>query len=261
MRKTMRAHGGTHQYWEDRWGRIPADDGELNLERYPGKYAKTAIQKGGEPVLEAGCGAGRVLIYYHRKGLNITGMDYVQGAVDKIKSLEPDINVTAEDIRNLPYEHGQFGVVLAFGLYHSLEDGIDLAFSETRRVMRPGGILCASMRADNLQNRIVDWLASRNTLKDAEVSFHKLNLRRSEFKKMLDDAGFDLEEMHYVENMPFLYKFRIFRHRNHDKFDEHAARGEGYRLSALGSALQKCLFGLFPGSFCNINVAVARVRS
>jgi SAM-dependent methyltransferase len=260
MRKTYRAHGGTRQYWEDRWDRIPADDGELNLDRYPGKFAEEAIALGGAPILEAGCGAGRVLIHYYRAGHQIIGMDYVEGAIDKIQQLEPGIDAFAGDIRKLPYEDGKFSVLLAFGLYHGLEEGIEEALQETRRVLRDGGVLCASMRADNLQNRIVDWLAARKFAPGVEKKFHKANYTRSEFVKLLEGAGFDVDSVRYVENMPFLYKFKIFRSSQQAVFDEHAARGEGYRLSPLGNALQKLLFGLFPGAFCNINVAIARAR-
>lgn len=257
LRNTYRSHGGTHEYWEDRWERIPADDGALNLNRYPGKFAQEAIQAGGDPILEAGCGAGRVLIHYHRLEHRITGMDYVEGAIQKIKALEPDIDAFAGDIRSLPFDDASFSVLLAFGLYHSLEKGIEDALSESRRVLRPGGVLCASMRADNLQNRIVDWLASRKSPPGETKNFHKANYTRSEFVALLQDAGFSVESVRYVENMPFLYKFKIFRHAKQAVFDEHVARSEGYRLSPLGSFLQKCLYGLFPSAFCNINVAIA----
>jgi len=138
-------------------------------------------------------------------------------------------------------------VLLAFGLYHGLGEGVEEALSETRRVLRDGGVLCASMRADNLQNRVVDWLAARQFVPGAEKRFHKANYTRAEFVEMLEGAGFDIVSVRYVENMPFLYKFRVFRSSRQAVFDEHAARGEGYRLSLLGTALQKCLFGLFPG--------------
>ena len=92
----------------------------------------------------------------------------------------------------------------------------------------------------------------------AERRFHKANYSRSEFADMLTAAGFTLERMEYVENMPFLYKFPWLRHPDHRRFDEHRARGEGYRLSVLGQALQGALIGLAPASFCNINVATAR---
>jgi SAM-dependent methyltransferase len=258
MRFTYRTHGGSKAYWHKRWDQIPADDGVLNLDRYPGRYAEAVMQAVDGPILEAGCGAGRVLLHYRRAGRPIVGMDFIEVALRKIRAASSEVPLSVADVTRLPFADESFAGVLAFGLYHSLEHGIEDAFAETRRIMRPGGLLCASMRADNLQNRVVDRIADRDAPADAERRFHKANYSRREFADMLAAAGFTLENMEYVENMPFLYKFPYFRHRDHQRFDEHRARGEGYKLSPLGQALQSTLIGLAPASFCNINVGTAR---
>ncbi len=261
MRITFRAHGGSLDYWQKRWGQISADDGKLNLGKYPGKYAEAAVSQRTGEILEAGCGAGRVVIHYHRLGRKIVGMDFVATAIDKIRAVEPGLELAVGDVRSLPFADGRFDVVLAFGLYHSLEDGVEKAFAETRRVMRPDGLLVASMRADNIQNRVIDWMASRGIPAAAARKFHKANYTRAEFVGLLRRAGFALDKMEYVENMPFVYKFRWLRHPTHREFNETVARGEGYRLSRLGNTIQGTLMRLFPASFCNIMVATARVVS
>ena len=38
-----------------------------------------------------------------------------------------------------------------------------------------------------------------------------MNLSRSEFKRAFEKAGFIIESIEPVENMPILYKFRFFR--------------------------------------------------
>ena len=261
MRKTYRAHGGSKEYWDKRWSDIPADDGNLNFDRYPGRYAEAAAKRTTGEILEAGCGAGRVLIHYHRAGRKIVGMDYIATAIEKISAVEPDIPVYVGDIRELPFENSRFEVVLAFGLYHSIEEGVEKALMETKRVLQPGGLLVASVRADNVQNRIVDYLAARRAPKNAENKFHKANYTRSEFSALLDQTGFEIETVEYVENMPFLYKFRMFRHPTHRNFNETVARGEGYRLSWFGSKMQTFLIKSFPASFCNIMVFTARAKA
>jgi SAM-dependent methyltransferase len=258
MRLTYRSHGGSLDYWRQRWSQIPADDGALNLERYPGRYAERVMQSVDGPVLEAGCGAGRVLLHYRRAGRPIVGVDFIEVALTKIRKEDPEVPLAAADVTRLPFADQSFDGVLAFGLYHSLESGVAQALAETRRIMRPGGLLCASMRADNVQNRIVDWMADRQAPAQSERHFHKANYTRREFADLLAAAGFSVERMEYVENMPLLYKFPVFRHASHRRFNEHRARGEGYRLSAIGRALQGALIGLMPASFCNINVATAR---
>ena len=53
---------------------------------------------------------------------------------------------------------------MAFGLYHNLEFGLDSSIKETFRVLEPGGSVCASFRADNIQTKIVDWLTEKKRI-------------------------------------------------------------------------------------------------
>lgn len=254
MRKSYRAHQGSRAYWQKRWDDTPADDGGLDLQRYPGRYAEWAVSRTRGRILEAGCGAGRVLINYHERGREIVGIDFISEALRKIYQAHPDIPLATSDICRLPFAGDAFEAVLAFGLYHSLETGIDKALAETYRVMQPGGLLVASMRVDNIQNRVTDFIEDRKQSKGAEKRFHKWNMSAREFHALLKAQGFRVRETHFVENMPFFYKFSFFRARDHKVFNERKARAEGYRLSLLGRALQTTLIRLFPSQLANIMV-------
>ena len=88
--------------------------------------------------------------------------------------------------------------------------------------------------------------------------FHKMNLTRREVSALFERAGFVVESVVPVENMPILYKFAVFRARTHKVFNENRARVEGYRLSGLGQLLQDALMRFLPDQFCNIYVLIAR---
>jgi SAM-dependent methyltransferase len=262
MRVTYR-HQTIREYWEDRWQAVPLDDGVVNPDAYPAKYAERVVHAGG-CILEAGCGAGRLLRYYAAKGFNIVGIDFVDHVIDKLKEADPALKVEKGDICALRFANHTFRTVLAFGLYHNLEEGLDRAIAETYRVLEPGGRVCASFRADNIQTRINDWLAERKRARHASGAtasqFHKLNLTRGEFAGRFQKAGFDVESVFPVENMPLLYKFKPFRAAGHKQFNESLGRREGYRLSAAGSLIQRTLTGLFAEQFCNVYVLIARRR-
>ena len=219
MRITYRGHAGNRAYWQSRWDGTPADSGDLNLERYPGRFAERVMARASGPVLEAGCGAGRVLRHYYDKGVDIIGMDFIHSAVAKIRQEDPNVPVLVGDISKLAFADESFGAVLAFGLYHNLERGVAEALLETRRVLRMGGILCASVRADNIQNRVVDRIYDRR-LGQANKSFHKVNFKSNELVRLLENGGFRVYEVHYIANMPFLYQFPLLRHRTHRVFEE-----------------------------------------
>lgn len=261
MRITYRSHG-VKEYWTKRWEDIPVDAPMGNLNAYPLKYAKMTIQDAKGRVIEAGCGAGRILRYYHDRGYDIVGMDYIDVAINKLKEFDPTLKVEVGDITNLKYADQSFKYVLAFGLYHNLEHGLELAVKETSRILETGGAVCASFRADNIQTRCTDWLVDRASKKHGAKSlareFHKMNLTKKEYERLFINAGFSIDFIGPVENMPILYKFAIFRSSGHKVFDENKARSEGYHLSWLGQRLQNFLMFFMPNQFCNVYVLIGR---
>lgn len=264
MRATFRAHSGVHAYWQARWDAVPADEDKLNLDRYPGIYAKEVMSRIDGPVLEAGCGAGRVLRHFHDHGCEIIGIDYISDILAKIREADSSIQLASADIMTLPFRDEVFSGVLAFGLYHNLELGLIHALHETRRTLRPGGLLCASFRADNIQNRILDKMADRQSALNLTKSyspqdkkFHKMNYRKRELEGAFMNSGFTIESLRLVENMSFLYKFAPFRAKGHKKFNEITARAEGYKLSTTGQAIQSFMTAFSPSEFCNVYVVIA----
>jgi ubiquinone/menaquinone biosynthesis C-methylase UbiE len=248
-------------YWDKRWSVIAVDEPMENDNVYPLKYAKLTVTDKKGKILEAGCGAGRVLRYYHREGYDIIGIDFVEGVIDKLKIRDPTLKVEVGDITCLRFVDASFRYLLAFGLYHNLSLGfIQNALKETYRVLEAGGRICASFRADNIQTRLTDWLAAKKTKagSNRERHFHKMNLSESEFVKLFCDAGFTVERVYPVENMPLLYKFSFFRSAEHRIFNESLGRKEGYELSRLGKIIQGLFVYFFPKQFCNIFVLIAR---
>ena len=265
MRATYRAHGGVHAYWQARWEAVPADEGTLNLTRYPGVYAQEIISRVEGPVLEAGCGAGRVVRHFHDDGQEIVGIDFIPDVLQKIRDADASVRLAAADVLNLPFPSELFGGVLAFGLYHNLESDLSRALTETRRTLRAGGLLCASFRADNIQNRVLDKITDRQAIEAigdtfclGTKQFHKMNYKKRELEGEFLGSGFAVKSVRFVENMPFLYKFSPFRAAGHKVFDEKKARAEGYRLSRGGRALQSLLAAISPAEFCNVYIVIAQ---
>lgn len=260
MRITYRT-GGVKDYWTARWDDIPADAPMENLSVYPLKYAEMTVKDKAGKILEAGCGAGRILRYYHDLGYDIIGIDFIEVAINKLKEIDPTLRAEVADITNLKFADQSFKYVLAFGLYHNLEHVLDKAIQETHRVLEKNGSVCASFRADNIQTRLTDWLTVRKTKslggESNSQAFHKMNLTKSEYENLFITAGFVIDFIGPVENMPILYKFAFFRSAGHKKFDENKARAEGYRLSWFGQMMQNFLMWFFPDQFCNIYVLIA----
>src|SRR5688572_1716395 len=115
MRVTYR-HQNIKAYWEERWKRVGVDDPIDNLNTYPIKYAEMTIATGSGRILEAGCGNGRILRFYKKKGLDIAGIDFAEPALRKLQHADPQLSLQLADIRDMPFKPETFQYVLAFGI-------------------------------------------------------------------------------------------------------------------------------------------------
>ena len=91
-----------------------------NTSAYPLKYSEMLIKNSESQILEAGCGNGRILRYYHGQGYNIIGFDFIEVAIDKLNKTDPTLRVEVGDITGLRFENESYKYLLAFGLYHNL---------------------------------------------------------------------------------------------------------------------------------------------
>lgn len=260
MRVTYRQHN-IKDYWTSRWNNIQVDQPMINEKIYPLKYAKQIVKNDNGKILEAGCGNGRILRYFHDQKREIIGIDFIESAIKNLKRIDPSLKVEVGNITNLNFKDNSFKYILAFGLYHNLEFGLDKSVKETYRVLEFGGTVCASFRADNIQTKITDWLTKKkNTKKKESLKFHKMNLTAKEFKELFEKAGFKVDAVKPAENMPLFYKFSFFRSDRHKIFDENLARLEGYQLTWFGKILQSILMKFLPNQFCNIYVLIAHKK-
>lgn len=97
----------------------------------------------GEKVLDVGCGTGVVAITAARRGANVSGLDLTPELLEHARDNEKiagygKIEWTEGDAEQLPYPNESFDIVLSqFG--HMFAPRPDVALSEMRRVLKPGG--------------------------------------------------------------------------------------------------------------------------
>lgn len=103
-----------------------------------------------KPVLELGCGTGRLLVPMARTGARVIGIDRSAGMLAYARQRSRRLPVAHRpaivrgDIRALPFRRGTFGtVVAAYGLIQSLLSDRDLddVLSEVGRVIGRGGLV------------------------------------------------------------------------------------------------------------------------
>ncbi|MGB7401723.1 MAG: class I SAM-dependent methyltransferase [Arcobacter sp.] len=262
MKKVFRDKNNS-EYWEDRWINSGVDEDEFKNEQiYPIVYSNK-ILKGGEKILEAGCGAGRVYFHYKNKGFDIKGIEYSINAVSNILKKDSSSRVIKGNICQLPYSDKEFDVILSFGLYHNIENEVDLkkAFSETNRVLKNGGKLVASVRFDSFENNIIEKIVRKRTKSKDYDKFHRWHFSLKDMENFLDDKMF-IQDIYYTRNVSFLFKYDLFRKKELKSvnFQESNARSNGFELNLLGKLIDKTLHSIFPTLFSNLLVIIAEKK-
>jgi ubiquinone/menaquinone biosynthesis C-methylase UbiE len=105
---------------------------------------------GAPTVLDAGCGAGRMMTYVTTRNpsLTLTGVDLSNAMVRLARAAHPEAHVVEGDLAVLPFDDAQFDGVLAwYAIIHSAPADLASIFAEFARVLRPGGIVLLAFQA------------------------------------------------------------------------------------------------------------------
>jgi SAM-dependent methyltransferase len=120
-------------------------------------FWRERVAEEGGPVLELGCGTGRLLAPIARTGVPATGIDrsgpMLERAVARVRRLPRAQRpaILRGDIRRLPFKASSFGTVLAaYGLLQSLlrESDLKATLADAARVLRRGGLFGVDLVPD-----------------------------------------------------------------------------------------------------------------
>lgn len=107
-------------------------------------------------VLDVGCGAGHDLAFLRARGLTAVGLDYA-AAIARIARAASHTPVVVADMRAIPFAEAAFdGVWASASLLHLPRADLPVALREIKRVVKPGGLLFASVKTGTGDFRDVD---------------------------------------------------------------------------------------------------------
>jgi SAM-dependent methyltransferase len=130
-------------YYEAFWRDAPADPEPWAWERRRALLLGEA--RGGERVLDLGCGAGRFVAALRDAGAEPVGVEIAQAALDRAAANAPgaDLRLLAAD-GSIPLEHGSVDLVWCSEVLEHVADG-DHLLQEARRVLRGEGRLLVTV--------------------------------------------------------------------------------------------------------------------
>jgi SAM-dependent methyltransferase len=132
------------------------------------------------PVLELGCGTGRIAIPVAKSGVHVIGIDRSASMLARARQrtrrarLGSRINLVRGDIRELPFpQPAPLGLAMApYGILQSLlnDDDLSAALSSVASVLPPGALFGVDLVADlpawqeyRKQRRLSGWRSGRRT--------------------------------------------------------------------------------------------------
>lgn len=118
------------------------------------------------PVLDVGCGPGRVAAFLAARGLDVVGVDLSPVMVEVARRAHPDIEFREGQLRALPAPDRAFvGMVSWYSIIHTPPSELDRTFAEMRRVLTGGAHFLAAFQAgEGEPSRRTDAYGTGHTL-------------------------------------------------------------------------------------------------
>jgi SAM-dependent methyltransferase len=149
-----------------------------------GHFAELVTLEGGGPVVDVGCGPGRITGHLATLGLDVSGVDLSPGMVAEARRRHPDIDFRTGSLAGLGLAEGSVaGVVAWYSVIHTPPALLPEVFAELHRVIRPNGLLLLAFQAGGFSVR-------HEQAYGHEVTFEAHRHDADDVTSQLVDAGF-----------------------------------------------------------------------
>lgn len=138
------------------------------------------------PVLDAGCGAGRMTRYLADRGCMAQGVDLSPGMVEQARLAHPDLTFSTGSLSGMPFADAQFaGALVWYSTIHLTDQELPAALAEIVRVVRPGGYLLVGFQAGTGTQD----LAAAYQQGGHQVELERYRRTPDQLSTLLEDAG------------------------------------------------------------------------
>jgi SAM-dependent methyltransferase len=160
------------------------------------------------PVLDLGCGEGRVSREVKQLGYEVVGVEGSETLAAAAREADPDFEVHVADAGAIPLDDDSFDLVVASLMLMNVDD-LAKILDEVARVLKPGGALVASVvhpvnslgdAGPNVGYFNEVRYSEMLTEGDAWLTLHETHRPLSAYTEALADRGFVIERL--VEPQP-----------------------------------------------------------
>ena len=129
---------------------------------------RNQVDLAGKVVLDAGCGSGfgTQVVLEDFQPQEVHALDTLPEQIALVEQRALPVDACVGDIANTQFESDTFDAVFAFGLFHHVPEW-QQAIEETKRILKPGGVLIGNEIAKKEQANGFRWESFRQALVDA----------------------------------------------------------------------------------------------
>lgn len=125
-----------------------------------------SIRESNFPVLDAGCGAGRLTPLLREAGLKSVGCDLSEGMIKEARNLYLETVFDLADLQDLPYKSQTFSALISwYSVIHLPKTKVQQTLSEFGRVLVPGGQILLAFQAGEGEQTIENAYGSSLPMK------------------------------------------------------------------------------------------------
>lgn len=193
-----------HGLVADYWATVNLEAPELDLYR---PYLRS-------PVLDAGCGAGRLLVHLREEGFDVDGCDASADMIERCRRRAPDATLWVSPLHELnpPRPYASILCSGVLGLGSTREQDIE-ALSRLHDALMPGGTLVLDNEEKPFDWRTRDWsepsegeisLSSRVDAVDDDDRSVRLTIRAESRDGRREEHALTLRQWYREELVPLL---------------------------------------------------------
>lgn len=138
------------------------------------------------PVLDVGCGTGRITAHLHDLGVDVSGVDLSPGMIEVAEREHPHLRFDVGSMLSLAVPDGALaGLVAFYSIIHIPDAVLPEVFAEFHRVLAPGGRLLLVFQTDGELRHRTEVLGHA-----VDLHFHRHPVDR--IAELLTAAGLDV---------------------------------------------------------------------
>lgn len=142
-------------------------------------------------ILDCGCGTGRFLEFFTKKGSRIIGVDISENMLKIAKGKIPNVNLSRADIFFLPFKDSTFDVIICSQVLTHLHNYKETLL-QMRRVLKDEGVIIIDIRNILFPYRLFEAL--KRTIKKPNEEYYPDYVSILRIRKICSEIGLRIDE-------------------------------------------------------------------